>query len=126
MRVTKNMKYSLNGIVYSLCLSMSNFIICAYLLGLVGHLRTSSPDLFKFYSCLKGRIPQVPLSAEEKSITSGKIELTSKKLAELVKAHGVHQALLKNTFAWQQHQQKFKIQVMHIREVSLYITNTRS
>ena len=102
MRVTKKMKYSLNGIVYSLCLPMSNFIICAYLLGLVGHLRTSSPNLFKFYSCLKGHIPQVLLLAEEKSIASSEIKLTSEKLAELVKAHGVHQALLKNVFAWQQ------------------------
>ena len=102
MRATKKMKYSLNSIVYSLCLPMSNFIIYAYLLGLVGHLRTSSPNLFKFYSCLKGHVPQVPLSAEEKSIASGEIKLTSEKLAELVKAHGVHQALLKNMFARQQ------------------------
>jgi hypothetical protein len=81
---------------------MSNFIICAYLLGLVEHLRTLSPNLFKCYPCLKDCILQVPLSAEEKSITSSEIRLTSKKLAELVKAYGIHQALLKNAFAQQQ------------------------
>ena len=96
------MKYSLNGIVYSLCLPISNFIIHAYLPGLVGNLKTLSPDLFKFYSCLKDCIPQVPLSPEEKSIACSEIELSSKKLAELVNAHGAHQALLKDAFAWQQ------------------------
>jgi hypothetical protein len=93
------MKYSLNGIVYSLCLSISNFIICAYLPGLIGNLKTSSPNLFTFYSCLKDHIPQVPLLPEEKSIASGKIELSSKKLAELVNAYSARQALLKDAFA---------------------------
>jgi hypothetical protein len=44
----------------------------------------------------------VPLLPEEKSITSGEIKLSSKKLAELVNAHGAHQALLKDAFAQQQ------------------------
>jgi hypothetical protein len=96
------MKYSLNGIVYPLCLPISNFIIHAYLPGLVGNLKTLSPNLFTFYSCLKDRIPQVPLLPEEKSIASSEIGLLSKKLAKLMNAHDACQALLKDAFAWQQ------------------------
>ena len=80
----------------------TTYFIRAYLSGLTGNLRTSSPDVFRFYSYLKDRVLQVPLSPEEKSIASGKIELSSATLAELVKAHGTHQVLLKNMFAWQQ------------------------
>ena len=78
------------------------YIIRAYLSGLIGNLRTSSPDIFKFYCYLKDRVPHVPLSPEEKGIASGEIELSSAKLAELVKAHGTHQVLLENAFSWQQ------------------------
>jgi len=73
-----------------------------YLSGLIGNLRTSSPDIFKFYSYLKDRVPHVLLSPEEKRIASGKIELSSAKLGELVKAHDTHQQSLKNAFSWQQ------------------------
>ena len=44
----------------------------------------------------------MPLSPEEKGIASGEIELSSAKLAELVKAHGTHQVSLKNAFSQQQ------------------------
>jgi hypothetical protein len=44
----------------------------------------------------------MPLSPQEKRIASGKIKLSSAKLAELVKAHGTHQVSLKNAFSWQQ------------------------
>jgi len=64
--------------------------------------RTSSPDIFKFYSYLKDRVPHVPLSPEEKRITSGEIELSSVKLGELVKACDTHQQSLKNAFSRQQ------------------------
>lgn len=78
------------------------YIICTYLSGLVGNLKTSSPKLFKFYSYLKDCVPQVPLLPEEERIISGKVELSLTKFAGLVKAHGAHQVSLKNAFAWQQ------------------------
>jgi len=80
----------------------STYIICAYLSGLVGNLKTLSPEVFKFYSYLKDCVPPQPLLPEEKHIASGKVELSSMKLAGLVKAHGAHQVSLKNLFAQQQ------------------------
>jgi len=77
-------------------------MIRAYLSGLIGNLRTSSPNVFQFYCYLKDRVPHVPLSPEEKRIASGEIELSSAKLAELVKAHGARQVSLKNAFSRQQ------------------------
>ena len=61
-----------------------------YLSGLIGNLRTSSPDIFKFYSYLKDQVPHVPLSPEKKRIALGKIKLSSVKLGKLVKAHDTH------------------------------------
>jgi hypothetical protein len=43
----------------------------------------------------------VPLLPEEKSIASGEIKLSFKKLAKLKNAHDAYQALLKDAFAWQ-------------------------
>src|SRR6266581_6408149 len=80
----------------------STHMISAYLSGLVGNLRTCSPDMFKFYCYLKDRVPHVPLSPEEKKIASGEIELSSTKLAELMKCHDAHQQSLKNAFLRQQ------------------------
>ena len=80
----------------------STYIIRAYLSGLVGNLKTSSPEVFKFYSYLKDHVPPQPLSPEEKRIASGKVELSSTKLAGLVKVHGAHQVSLKDSFARQQ------------------------
>jgi len=71
----------------------STYIICTYLSGLVGNLKTSSPKVFKFYSYLKDCVPPQPLLPEEKCIASGKVELSSTKLAGLVKVHGAHQVL---------------------------------
>lgn len=58
--------------------------------------------MFKFYSYLKDRAPQAPLSPEEKKIASGEIELSSIKLAEFTQRHDAHQQSLKNAFARQQ------------------------
>jgi hypothetical protein len=58
--------------------------------------------MFKFYSYLKDRSPQVQLSQEEKKIASGDIELSSAKLAEFTQRHDAHQQSLKNMFARQQ------------------------
>lgn len=58
--------------------------------------------MFKFYCYLKDRVPQVPLSPEEKKIASGEIGISSTKLAELMKCHDAHQQSLKNAFLWQQ------------------------
>jgi len=80
----------------------STYIICAYLSGLVGNLKTSSPEVFKFYSYLKDCVPPQPLLPEEKRIASSKVELSSTKLAGLVKVHGAYQVSLKDSFAWQQ------------------------
>ena len=88
--------------LFSMPSYIPTYIICAYLSGLVGNLKTSSPELFKFYSYLKDRVPQVPLSPEEERIASGEVELSSTKFAGLVKAHGAHQVSLKNAFARQQ------------------------
>jgi len=58
--------------------------------------------MFKFYSYLKERVPQVPLSPEEIKIASGDIELSLAKLAEFTQRHDAHQQSLKNVFARQQ------------------------
>jgi len=77
-------------------------IIRAYLSGLIGNLRMSSPDAFRFYCYLKDHVLHVLLSPEEKKIASGEIELSSMKLAELGKAHEAHQQSLKNAFSQQE------------------------
>jgi len=81
---------------------IQTYIIRAYLSGLIGNLRTSSPDAFRFYCYLKDRVPHVPLSPEEKKMASGEIELSSAKLAELGKAYEAHQQSLKNAFSRQE------------------------
>jgi hypothetical protein len=58
--------------------------------------------MFKFYSYLKDRTPQVPLSPKERKIASGEIELSSVKLAEVMQRQDTHQQSLKNVFARQQ------------------------
>ena len=111
MRVTKKMKYNLNGKVHLPSVNLNAFgLIFLILSGLIGNLRTCAPDIFKFYSYLKDRAPQVPLSTEEKKIASGDIELSSAKLAEITQCHDACQQSLKNVFARQQE----KAAVSHI------------
>jgi len=97
------MKYSLNGKVYVRSVNLSaSGLIFLILSGLIGNLRSCSPDMFKFYSYLKDRAPQIPLSTEEKKIASGDIELSSAKLTEITQRHDARQQSLKNVFARQQ------------------------
>jgi hypothetical protein len=58
--------------------------------------------MFKFYCYLKDRAPHAPLSLKEKRIASGKIELTTSKLAKFMQCQNAHQQSLKEAFAWQQ------------------------
>jgi len=104
LRVTKKIRYCIVSTVQSIIYAFLHptYIIRAYLSGLVGNLKTSSLEVFKFYGYLKDHVPQVPLLPEEKRIASSEVELSSAKLAELMKAHGTHQVSLKNVFAWQQ------------------------
>ena len=103
LRVTKKMKYNLNGEGYVPSVNLSMFgLIFLILSGLIGNLRSCSHDMFKFYSYLKDCAPQVPLLTEEKKIASGDIELSSAKLAEITQCHDARQQTLKNVFARQQ------------------------
>lgn len=58
--------------------------------------------MFKFFCYLKDRTPHAPLSPEEKKIISGKIKLSSDKLAEIMRCQDAHQLSLQNAFLWQQ------------------------
>jgi len=58
--------------------------------------------MFKFFCYLKDHTPHAPLSPEEKKIASGKIKLSSDKLAEIMQCQDVHQMSLQNTFLRQQ------------------------
>jgi len=73
-----------------------------YLSGLIRNLRSCAPDMFKFFCYLKAHTPHAPLSPEEKKITSGEIELSSDKLAEIMWCQDVHQMSLQNAFLRQQ------------------------
>jgi len=73
-----------------------------YLSGLIGNLRSCAPDMFKFFCYLKDRAPHVPLSPEEKKIASGKIKLSSNKLAEIMQCQDAYQMSLQNAFLRQQ------------------------
>ena len=111
LKVTKKMKYNLNGKVYVPSVNLSAFgLIFLILSGLTENLRSCSPDMFKFYSYLKDHAPQVPLSTKDKKIASGDIELSSAKLAEITQRHDACQQSLKNVFARQQE----KATVSHI------------
>ena len=84
LRITKKMKYNLNGKVYIPSVNLSAFgLIFLILSGLLENLRSCSPNMFKFYSYLKDCTPQVPLSMEKEKIMSDDIELLSVKLAEI-------------------------------------------
>lgn len=103
LRVTKKIRYSLNSMVHSPWFTTFKLTrALAYLSGLIGNLKTCSPDIFTFYSYLKDCAVHVPLSWEEKKIAAGEIELPPSKLAQFMQCQDVCQLSLMNTLVLQQ------------------------
>ena len=94
----KAMKSSLNGCFPSFSPA---WILTVAVTGLIGNLKSCSPLMFRFYSILKSRCPEDPITQEEIDIASCKQALTAEASAEFLGGLEAQSENIKNAFVKQ-------------------------